>query len=80
MSQTDQPRSFTVTALWDAEAEVFTSVSDVPGLHIEAETFDAFVALVHDLAPDVIAHNLPSVSGPFSIAIHARRDLDLTAA
>jgi hypothetical protein len=32
-------RSFTVRAAWDAEAEVwYIEHSDLPGLHIEAET------------------------------------------
>jgi uncharacterized protein DUF1902 len=53
------PASFTVTATWDAEAGVFCSQSDIPGLHVEAATFDEFVALVRDLAPEMIADNLP---------------------
>ena len=51
--------SFTVTATWDPEAGVFYSHSDIPGLHVEAATFDEFVALVRDLAPEMIADNLP---------------------
>ena len=38
---------------------MFYSQSDIPGLHIEAATFDEFVALVRDLAPEMIADNFP---------------------
>lgn len=71
---------FTVTATWDAEAGVFYSQSNIPGLHIEAASFDEFVALVRDLAPEMIADNLPRVAGPISVQIEARRDLVLPAA
>lgn len=74
------PTTFTVSAIWDDVAGVFYSQSDLPGLHVEAATFDEFVALVHDLAPDMIADNAPHVSGPVSVSINARRELVLTAA
>ena len=50
---------FTVTATWDGEANVFTSQSNIPGLVIEADTFEEFVDLVEALAPDVISANVP---------------------
>ncbi len=53
-----------VTAVWDAEAGVFVSRSTIPGLVIEAETFDAFMDLVKALAPEMIAHNLPTAARP----------------
>ena len=31
-------RKYLVTAIWDEEAQVFYSKSDIHGLHIEAET------------------------------------------
>ena len=60
--------SFHVVALRDAEAPMPTSQSDIPGLVVEADTFEEFVALVEDLAPEVIATNLPLKKGsvPFS--------------
>ena len=67
------PNSFLVTATWDAEARVFTSQSDIPGLVIEAETFEEFVELVRALAPEVIAANLPTARGPIARLISARR-------
>ena len=74
------PASFTVTATWDAEAGVFYSQSDIPGLHVEAATFDEFVALVRDLAPEMIADNLPQAQGPFAVHIEGRCDLVISAA
>jgi hypothetical protein len=44
-------KSFTVTAFWDAEAEVFTTESDIPGLVVEAAMFEELVELVRSLAP-----------------------------
>lgn len=50
-------RSYVVTAVWDADAQVFYSESDIKGLHVEADTLEAFEALVVDLAPDLIIEN-----------------------
>ena len=50
-------QTFKVSAIWDSEAKVFTSQSDIPGLVIEADTFEEFVSLVEDLAPEVLAAN-----------------------
>lgn len=50
-------RDYSVTAIWDEEAQVFYSQSDIRGLHIEAETLDEFESLVVDLAPDLIVEN-----------------------
>jgi hypothetical protein len=68
-------RTFTVTANWDAEARVFTSQSDIPGLVIEAETFEELVSLVEALAPEVIAANLPDEPRPYTVKVETRRDL-----
>ena len=46
-----------VTGIWDEEAHVFYSKSDIHGLHIEAETLDEFESLTVDLAPDLIVEN-----------------------
>ena len=54
-------RRYIVTAVWDAEARVYYSESDIDGLHIEAETLDEFESLILDLAPDLIIENHLSV-------------------
>ena len=69
------PKSFLVSAMWDAEVRVFTSQSDIPGLVVEAETFEEFVELVRGLAPEVIAANLPAARGPHRLRIETRFDL-----
>jgi Domain of unknown function (DUF1902) len=68
-------QTFKVTAIWDAEAEVFTSTSNIPGLVVEAETFEEFVSLVEVLAPDMLEANLPSAKRPFVFDIELHRTL-----
>jgi hypothetical protein len=72
---TSMSKTFTVTATWDAGARVFTSKSDIPGLVVEAETFEEFVDLVRALAPEVIAANLPGAHGPHTVQVETRLDL-----
>jgi len=48
---------FYVKALWDDEAEVFYSESDIVGLHIEAATIDEFVSTMEELAPQMVVEN-----------------------
>ena len=54
-------QSFEVTAVWDDEAKVFTSSSNIPGLVVEAGTFEEFVSLVEVLAPQMLATNEPQI-------------------
>ena len=51
------PQTFRVKAVWDAEAKVFYSQSDIEGLHIEAATLDEFEAIMLDVAPELIMVN-----------------------
>jgi predicted RNase H-like HicB family nuclease len=39
--------------------------SDIPGLHVEAETLDKLVTVVSDVAPDLIVANLSGRKGGF---------------
>ncbi len=50
-------RNFVVYAMWDEEAEVFYSESDIIGLHIEASTLEEFEIIVMREAPDLIVAN-----------------------
>lgn len=68
-------KPFTVTATWDAGAGVFTTESDIPGLVVEAGSFEELVELVEALAPEVIAANLPDVAPPHRVHIETRREL-----
>lgn len=65
--------TFNVTALWDDEAKVFTSQSDVPGLVVEAETFEEFVSLVEALGPELLEANLPTSKRPYHFVIKSQR-------
>jgi hypothetical protein len=50
-------RSFTVRALWDRDANVYYSESDIIGLHIETATLDEFEAVLFEVGPDLILAN-----------------------
>ena len=50
-------KTYHVEALWDPEAKVWVSSSDVPGLVIETAALGEFEALMRDLAPQLIAVN-----------------------
>lgn len=57
---------YTVTAVWDAEAEVYWAKSDIVGLNVEAATLSEFVDLVEALAPDLMRDN-GMTPGPITI-------------
>ena len=50
-------RTFFVRAVWDEDAGVFYSESDIEGLHIEAETLEEFEKVMADEAIDLIVAN-----------------------
>lgn len=50
-------RRFFIRPLWDAEAGVFISESDIEGLHIEAETEAEFFTFAAEIAPELIVDN-----------------------
>jgi hypothetical protein len=55
-----EPVSFSVQVEHDPmEGVWFVASSDVPGLAAEAESYDALVAVIQDVAPDLILANLP---------------------
>ena len=68
-------RTFKVTAVWDSDAKVSTSSSDIPGLVVEADTFEEFVSLVEALAPEMLAANLPSAKRPYLFDIQSHPTL-----
>ena len=43
-------RNFFISAIWDEEAKVYYSESDIKGFHIEAENLDEFEALMQEFA------------------------------
>jgi len=50
-------RRFTVRAVYDDEAGVFYTQSDIVGLHVEAQSLEEVEDLVLSLAPDLIVAN-----------------------
>jgi Domain of unknown function (DUF1902) len=68
-------QNFKVTAIWDPEVKVFTSNSNIPGLVVEADTFEEFVSLVEVLAPEMLEANMPSAKRPFLFDIELHRTL-----
>lgn len=50
-------RTFYVRAVWDEEARVFYSESDISGLHIEAQTIEEFEAVMNEYAPELVRFN-----------------------
>lgn len=48
---------FSVRAVWDDEAGVYTAQSDIVGLHIEAATLEEFEAVMFDVVPDLLWEN-----------------------
>jgi len=55
---------------------VFTTESDIPGLVVEAGTFEELVDLVRSLAPEVIAANMPAALAPYTRTRHCVNRLD----
>ncbi|MEO1749299.1 MAG: DUF1902 domain-containing protein [Pseudomonadota bacterium] len=51
------PRTYTVRAIWDAEAEVWLSESDIDGLHIETASLDEFQSILSDVGAELVAAN-----------------------
>ncbi|MBS0297489.1 MAG: DUF1902 domain-containing protein [Proteobacteria bacterium] len=71
--------TYHVQALWDPEAGVWTSASDVPGLVVEAESLAEFEDLVRSLAPELISENL-EVHGPTRIKFEFRGKFEFQVA
>jgi hypothetical protein len=65
-------RAFHVRAVWDPEARVYFSESDIEGLHIETADVDEFESLLFELAPDLVIANHVSAN---DLATIPMRDL-----
>lgn len=50
-------QTYTVKAVWDADAGVWVADSDIEGLHIEAATIDEFEAVLYEVAAELVAAN-----------------------
>lgn len=48
---------YVVRAVWDEEAGVFYSESDISGLHIEADNLEDFESVLFKVGPELILSN-----------------------
>lgn len=71
--------AYRVQATWDAEAGVWTSSSNIPGLVVEAAGLSEFVDLVQSLAPELLAENL-GLTGKIPVELRANGRFDLAVA
>jgi hypothetical protein len=72
--------TYHVRALWDPEASVWVSETDIPGLVIEANTLAEFESLMIELAPEMLAANLPSPPDRVRLEFTASAQRELTVA
>ncbi len=71
--------SFYVKAIWDSEAEVWCSESNILGLVLETATLAEFESLARHFAPELLAENL-NVHGPVPVRFEAVGGFDVIAA
>jgi len=72
-------QSFYVKAIWDPEAEVWCSESDIPGLVIETATLAEFESLARQFASDLLTENL-GIQGSVPIRFEAQGGFEVMAA
>ncbi len=70
-------RSYYVKAIWDPEAAVWTSQTDIPSLVIEADDLAEFEALMEALGPEMLAANagIHNQTIPIEFSAASRREL-----
>ena len=71
--------TFYVKALWDAEANVFYSETDIPGLTVEAPNIAEFQRLVMSFAPEMLAENA-GLRGEVQVRFSVEQDFSLALA
>jgi hypothetical protein len=69
--------AYFVNARWDADAAVYYSETNIPGLNIEAETLGQFFEAAQELAPQMLEANVPGFEAEVE---HARPELKLAFA
>ena len=63
---------YNVRLIWDNEARVWYTHTDIPGLCLEAETFDELVEEVRLAAPEMLELNC-DYTGPIHLIFEAVR-------
>ena len=69
--------SYYVRAVWDSEASVWISETDIPGLVIEANTLSEFESLMVELAPEMLHANKEVRGENVPLLFTARRELEI---
>ncbi len=54
-----EPTSYYVRTIWDEEASVYYSETNIPGLNVEADTISDFIDIAQELAPATLMANVP---------------------
>jgi hypothetical protein len=72
-------QSFYVKAIWDAEAGVWCSESNILGLVLETATLSEFESLARHFAPELLSENM-GVQGSVPIRFGAEGGFDVVAA
>jgi hypothetical protein len=67
--------SYYVKAIWDPEASVWVSETDIPGLVIEANTLSEFESLMVELAPEMLEINGEGRAENVPLLFTAHREL-----
>jgi hypothetical protein len=67
--------AYYVRALWDPEASVWISETNVPGLVIEANTLSEFESLIVELTPELLEANTDSHAETVPLLFTAERQL-----
>lgn len=76
-------RNLTINVSHDEQEGVWHVLSsDLPGLNAEAATLDELVAVIADLAPDLIAANLPDLvaSDPAGVELSIQHNVSIKQA
>ena len=58
-------QTYHIRAVWDPEAEVYYSETNVPGLVVEAETLSEFMAITEELLPEMLKANSSTEIGTY---------------
>jgi hypothetical protein len=73
-------KSYFVKAIWDSEANVWISETDIPGLNIEADSLEEFERLMKDLGPELLAANTDLRNQTISVDFSVTERLELAVA
>jgi predicted RNase H-like HicB family nuclease len=69
----DNPMKYTVRLIWSHESKCWrTEYTEIPGLWLEADTYDELIADICNAAPEFIKHNC-NYKGPVELIFESKR-------